>query len=378
VVNSNPPMNKLVVILCGWSFLPLPLPAAGTAQARMYCLSVRFHQGTDQIGSTLDLSTIASPLNGELAPTFLDTPSYYSGFALDSVFFDGPIEGTLALDAPLAVDANRNGYSDFFEVRQAISTTTTAGSYEVPGVDAGNIAAKWSRAAGSKDGTCILTFTSTMGFGKLGDFNHQFELIEYAGPLAYTLATNRVSGTLNLTQRGDPSSRLTGALLFLKSATNRFNDLELQPGTLTNAAGLILSYTNDFFQRNFGAPTNYFGFVDFDDGDVINTPDQPDYFTWFLSIDDPNDANGNGIPDFSDDVSSTNARTPSLTLMRAGTNLSIAISGSVGHTHEVQQATSLDQTNWATISSVMLSSDPQTVPLPLPTSATTFWRVRAL
>src|SRR5207249_6342171 len=155
------------------------------------------------------------------------------------------------------------------------------------------------------------------------------------------------------------SAQLTGSILFLKSATNRFNELELQPGVWTNSAAQRLSYTNDVLERRSTVATNYFAFVDFHDGDP-STPD-PDYQTWILSIDDPNDANGNGVPDFSDDVGSTNAQPPSLTLTRGTTDLSLSISGTVGRTHEVQQINSLGQTNWATIKSITLTSGSQTV-----------------
>src|SRR3989442_754759 len=64
--------------------------AAQTAQARLFCLSVRLQQGVYHglVGDvTLDVSTInltnlgdpAFPKNGELAPTF-DVPDHFSGF----------------------------------------------------------------------------------------------------------------------------------------------------------------------------------------------------------------------------------------------------------------------------------------------------------
>src|SRR2546421_10581655 len=85
--------------------------AAQTAQARIYCLSLRFQQGTDQIGSMLGLTTIAPSINGELAPTF-DAPTHYSGFVLDSLFFDEPISGDIGFDVPPYADANQNGFWD--------------------------------------------------------------------------------------------------------------------------------------------------------------------------------------------------------------------------------------------------------------------------
>ena len=349
--------------------------AAQTAQARLFCLSLRFQQGIYHglLGDvTLDLSTISlNTPNGELEP--YTGPDHASQFHMWDTFFEETIEdGVLYLDVLAFTDANSNGFADFFEVSQAVSGVST-GAYFSP-VDNGTVRASWSRPAGSKDGTCVLSFTSKTS-GPLGDFTHPFELIEYAGTMNYTPAATNVSGTLSLTQSGDGTSQLSGAFLFVKSGTNRFNELELQPGVWSNAAG-ALTYTNDTFRRDEIVLTNYYGYVEFDDGD-LSTPDA-DYLIWFLSIDDSNDSNGNGIPDFSDDIGSANARPPLLTLTRGSTALSLSISGTLGRTHEVQQTTSLDLTNWTIVSSVTLTNDPQSVSLPLPTDATSFWRVRVL
>ena len=360
------------VLMCG-SF---DSRAAQTAQARIFCLSLRFQQGTDQIGSTLDLTTIPPNINGELAPTF-DAPTHYSGFVLDTLFFEEPVSGDIAFDVLPNSDANQNGIPDFFETSQPISGTTTGG-YMVPGVDGGSVTAKWTRPAGFKDGTCVLTLTSQMGFGKLGDFTHSFELIEYAGALSYTPGASNVTGAVNLTQTGDPSSRFTGPIRFIKSPTNRVDELYLQHDVWTNASSQIFKISNDFdsILRDLSLKTNYYGYLDFDDGDLNTT--EADYYSWYLSVDDVNDANGNGIPDFSDDVGSVNARSPSLTLTPGSANLSLSISGTVGRMHEVQQVTSLSDTNWTTVSSITLTNDPQTVSLPLPSNASSFWRVRVL
>lgn len=126
-----------------------------------------------------------------------------------------------------------------------------------------------------------------------------------------------VSGSLTLTQTGYPANQLQGPVQFVKVATNRFNLLTLQPGVWTNATAQTLSYTTDLFSRDPRWPTNYAGYVDFADGDPA-TP-SPDYRTWVLSIDDANDANHNGIPDFSDDPSgSAPPRAPTLRLAPGG------------------------------------------------------------
>jgi hypothetical protein len=119
-------------------------------------------------------------------------------------------------------------------------------------------------------------------------------------------------------------------------------------------------------------PTNYGGYFDFDDWDP-NTTD-PDYVTWGLSIDDTNDFNHNGIPDFSDDPS---ARRPLFSLTVTASNLLFTIHGDVGHPHQVQESLILPATNWQTVASVTLTNDPQLVAVVLPTTRLKFWRVQA-
>src|SRR2546429_591297 len=269
--------------------------AAQTAQARIFCLSLRFQRAPDMFGLyVLDLSTISLDTpNGELAPTFdiPSRPSHYSDFRIsDPDTGEVVAEGEIDLNTPAIADANGNGFDDFFETSQQVSGTSM-GSYVVPGVDGGIVTAKWTRPAGFKDGTCILTLTSQMGFGKLGDFTHAFELIEYAGPLTYTPGASNVTGSVNLTQTGDPSSQFTGPIGFIKSPTNRFDELSLKHSVWTNASSQTFPISNDIdsILRDLVLKTNYYGFVDFDDGDP-NTTD-PDYYSWYLSIDDVNDSN---------------------------------------------------------------------------------------
>jgi hypothetical protein len=366
-------MKRILIFATGVLWASINSHAAQTAQARIYCLSLRFQQGTDQIGSTLGLTTIGPSINGELAPTF-DAPTHFSEFVLDSIFFDEPIPGDIEFDVPPFADANQNGFWDFFETSQQASGTTM-GSYWITGVDRGNVTAKWSRPAGFKDGTCILTLTSTMGFARM-DFTHSFELIEYAGPLTYTPGASNVRGAVNLTQTGAADNVLAGPIELTKSPTKRFNELNLKHSVWTNASSQTFNISNDVnaFERDTFLKTNYFGFVDFDDGDP-NTFDA-DYPFWFLSIDDVNDSDNDAIPDFSDDPGSGTVRRPTVLLSLGDTDLSFSISSTIGRTVEIQEITSLSQTNWATVRSVSPINDPQVVTLPRPTEGTKFWRVR--
>ena len=317
--------------------------------------------------SVLDLSTISldSP-NGELAPTF-DTPSQFSGFRISNPDTGDIVEdGEIDLNTPDFADVNGDGFDDFFDASQAVSGVSTGIYASV--IDSGTVKATWGRPSGSKEGTCVLSVKSRM-VGALGDFTHTFELLEYKGPLNYTPGTNKVSGTLDLTQTGDPTSKLTGPIQFIKVPTNRFDEFKLQHAVWTNASSQTFHISNDFdsFFRDLGLKTNYFGLVEFDD---------PDYNLWFLSIDDVNDSDNDGIPDLSDDPGSGTVQRPTVLLSLGNSNLSFTISSTVGRTVEIQEITSLSQTNWATVSSISPTNDPQVVTLSRPTEGTKFWRLR--
>jgi hypothetical protein len=361
-------MKRLLFLLAtGLILLPTAGRGTETAQGTLFCWSLRFQQGEGPIDETLDLSTISGTPNGELAPWYW-LYTHWSDFILDYSGF--PITGTLYLDIPTIDDVNDNGFDDNFEVSQGVSGSSI-GEY-LTALGGGTVSATWSRAAGSKDGTCWLHLVDDT-YGDLGTYRHTFEVLEYKGPLSYTPGSNTVVGAINLTQTGDTNSQIAGPLVFVKSATNRFNELELQQGVWTNASAQSLIYTNDTFWRDIEWPTNYYGFVEFDDGDP-NTADA-DYYLWTLSIDDLNDADHDGIPDFSDDPAAPSRR-PMLTLTRGSTNLWLSISGEVGRLYEVQEANSLPWTNWQTARSVTLTNDPQTVPLLLPSTLEKYWRAR--
>jgi hypothetical protein len=371
-------MNRLVLVL-SLSLLvnPMLLWAGEVAQARIYCLSLRFQTATTKVfglAYTLDLATgSADSPNGELAPLDLQQTVQGSGFVLFDPTLATDITGSISFNRPPDTDDNTNGFPDFFEVSQPVSATSTQGSFQVDGdFEEGTVKATWKRDAGSRTGTCTLHLEGSM-FGALPDFTHTFELLEYTGVMNYTPGSTNVTGGISLAQSDNLSNTLAGALEFAKVETNRFNEFTLQVGNWTNAAAQTLSFTNSYFQRDLAVNTNYYGLVIFDDGDP-NTPES-DYRLWVLSIDDANDANGNGIPDFSDDPVVTPGRPPLLKLEKAASNLLLSISGEIGTVHDVQEIASLMQTNWTTTLSLTLTNDPQIVQLPLPTNAASFWRV---
>jgi hypothetical protein len=174
-----------------------------------------------------------------------------------------------------------------------------------------------------------------------------------------------------LTQTGSPEITLGGELSFIKEASDRYNELTLQPRSWTNQAQETLTFPSGPFQRDVAWPTNYYGFVDLDT-DSDPTTFNP-YGFFLLSIDDLNDADRDGIPDFSDDPAASVRPTLSLTSTR--TNLLLEINGEMGRPYLLQRANQVPG-DWLTIASLTLTNNPQTLPLPFPIGPTAFWRIQ--
>src|SRR5215472_8659035 len=95
-----------------------------TASGRIWCLSLRFQQGTDSFGDTLDLSTVGGTPNGELEP--YNGLTYITGFTLN--ISGQPITGTMQLNLPPGMDVNSNGFNDFFESAIGVGASSS-GTY---------------------------------------------------------------------------------------------------------------------------------------------------------------------------------------------------------------------------------------------------------
>jgi hypothetical protein len=366
-------MKSKYVLFLGLMSFTVTMWARDPAQVRFYCTSVQLLPANGGPGQaeTFEVTTDSTlgEINNEVNAS-TDVPVY---FQLDDPTSAGTVAGQIIIPFPAPVDANGNGFDDFYESSQAVPPTNTQGAFQIPGVDSGTVAVSWSRDAGSTVGTCRLQMTGKV-FGQLPAFIHTFQLLEYNGTLTYVPATNLITGTLHLLQNGGASNSLTGPVSFTRVSTNRFNQLELQPGTLTNAAGQTLSFQSSEIDRDQVMKTNYFGYVIFADGDP--TTSTLDYQGWVISIDDPNDANGNGIPDLSDDPGSSSEVVVRLGLVRSGGQLLLSMSGVTGNTYELQEASTLSSADWAKSGSVTLTNNPQVISLPPPATATRFWRAR--
>ncbi len=377
---NRKPYLPIIALTC---FLSLAGSAAETATARLYCLSVDFHQGMDLYGDLINVNSVIGGGEDELMPwprnaeiTFPDGESCLANMGIYDNTYSYWSYGSMSLNIPPFADINGNKFPDFFEVSQRVSNATSGGAYNyydsMVGHINGTITATWNRSANSKNGTCKIDLHDPY-YDTL--FIHPFEILEYTGTISFTPGTNLVSGTLTLTQTGG-TNKFQGAIQFVKSPDDRFNQLTNLAGTFTDASQQAHYFTNHLFLRDVNWPTNYAGYIEFDDDGDPNTfyP----WGLWVLSITDLNDVNKNGIPDFSDDPQSGNPlpRAPQLSLAPGPNNLLLTIHGDVGHVHQVQQVSSLTSGTWQNAVSVTLTNDPQVVPLPY-SGAASFWRVVA-
>jgi hypothetical protein len=359
----------IVILILATGWMQFVDAATQTAQARLYCYSVRMERGVAGFGGTLDLSTLdwsVTP-NGELAPLFT-SHSHGSGFSLHSPGFLEPIRGVLRVDAPLGTDVNGNGYADFFEVDQSVARVVTAGNYSAGGNETGTVTATWTRSPGSRTGSCTLALVSAV-FGTLGEFQHTFEITEYHGELHYQPASSVIEGTVNLQRIGVEAETLSGPISILKSPQDPENELALAGGAWTNSVGQEYRYVTDLLFRQ---ESNYFGYVEFADGNLATTGE--DYWLWAISIDDPNDRDGNGIPDLSD-VPPTSPERPELRLDLVPDATRLTVMGTAGTTYELEETADVSGSDWTTVRLITATNSTETILLPRPTGGTKFWRL---
>ncbi len=370
--------------------------AAQTIPVRMYCLSIEVDHGIGTYGDSVDLNfSDRNDGAGEVGPWWPFGPGYYdiqlpetfgyiSLLYVNDKYYRATFSGTLNITLPMDTDANNNRFPDFFEVSLGANVQTT-GAYSLycypvsSSTEYGSINATWTRSPGSYTGTYqwdTFNLSGPLPYGDwYGTFTGTFKILQYTGTMTYTPGSPNVTATINLTQTGVSTNTRQGSITFVKADGDPFNSLTNKPGILMDANSNTYNFTNHYFFRDPNYPTNYAGYVEFDDdGDLSSV--YP-YAIWVLSINDPNDSNNNGIPDFSDTASGvTLPRQPMIQMATTSSNLLFTIHGDINHMHQVQKSPSLDSPNWQPVISVTLTNDPQVVPVAFP-SGTAFFRVQA-
>lgn len=353
----------LVVMMLGWHTVH-----AADARISLHCLSVRITTGAASslgLSYTLDITSSrpeSGVINHELHPIFgAEAPATHGSYYLinGDIFFE-PVPGRLLLDVPESRDSDTNGMPDFYEVGHAFQATTQGIFEDIE--NSGNVTAVWTRAANSRLGTCRLTF-DTYGL----TFDHSFEIQEFRGVLPYQIEGTDAVASVTLTQADNESRTWSGRLVFQR---NNIDQLALQSGALTNELEEALDYLESPEIFRFGS--TYADFFIFRDGDLSTSVE--DYDFWWLRIDDPNDTNGNGIPDFSDTPSQ--AVSPLLDLRRDGDKLLLSITGQIGQTYDLEHSEVIVPANWSVLDRITLTNNPQVTEIALP-SGPSFWRLKS-
>jgi len=361
-------LQWLLVALC---MLPTLNGTAATAQATLNNNAIHMNPGKCACGLGLDFYLYFSGFytedvnqaNGELMQLSATAPANHGSYLLLQDVSMVTSVTVIYLNLPSSTDANGDGRPDFFDPAQGVNTST-AGKYVNGWGSMSPVTASWYRAAGASQGSCSLTLHDP-NLGDLGPFHHTFDLIAYSGSADYAPGAGGAPVVLNLARVGEPTTQIQAAIELTRSPGNRTNLLVLANGTWTNSSTGTLEFSGSTLARDPLHPTNYVGTVSATAGD---------YPSWTLTLIDPNDANHNSIPDLSDDPAPP--RRPQLALATTPGRLWITISGDVGHTCWLQEASSLSPTNWDTTQTFSLTNDPQQIQLTLPAGAPKFWRVQ--
>lgn len=336
--------------------------AENTAQIRLYCLSIRAHPGVlgGGLGDTLAFYSGNNPdaPNGELWP-LLDDPDFThtSGLVYRDPSVGNTLAGAIGLKAPEEDDLNGDGVPDFYQVGQGTPLQITSGVFDLE-VDFGPASAAWSRNPGETTGTLELQLIGGE-FGALPPFRHTYEIIEYAGTLVYPPGTGTITGRVDLVQVGHPAATLRGPWVVEVTAADAFNVGE---SSLTNHLGQTVRVSIGLADRDPDYAFSYFGALSFFDGDP-GTP-EVDYELFFMGVDDPNDWNGDGIPDLTDPPPA-GGTAPVLALALAGPEaVRLTLTGEAGRTYGVESRVGLGAGAWGAVTDLTLTNATQSLDLP--------------
>lgn len=354
------------------------------AQATLYLssTSTRIPPATNTTPAgpaTLGISGFADgTVNDELSFNISDTfPGFFGGY-LYLTLPDGTQPGPVGfgLDTPGQGDSNLNGLTDFDEVGLGFTNQVTTGSFAWPNdasTNFGAITATWTRPSGSVMGSVALRLTT--GQAPLIDltFHHEFEIYQYKGTLSYTPSPTGDDAYVTLERLGAPGSIQGPLTLGITNAT----DVGFAAGAWTNESGLNLRfYSSEIIGVDIlrGAlPGEFYGEVAF----VNGLPEYPfpyQFQVWDFDLFDPNDVNGNGVPDIAD------AGLPQplavVTLESAGTNQwTLGVSGPIGVQVSLESATSLAAPHWMPLAYPVLTDGLTTVSIPPPATQPIYFRV---
>lgn len=346
----------------------LSMPAASTTVGAEDLKLEFTNEAADEINNEWFLGGGTSEISSLLVFTFGETQA--SAYA--------------TLRIPNAGDLDFNLLTDFFEVAKSVENAQTTGEFELDdGMDVypGTLKASWNRAADSASGTCKIQL-SIPDFGLINaTFNHTFEILQFKGPITYSVTGTNVDASVKLLRQGAsgefegpwPLYQYSRAELGWKAADwsgpGGFQFQVLANDALADVPFSLLRAGNRTSDLYLGA---FF----LDDGDPT-TPFTDEYDLWEVVIIDPNDSNSNDIPDLSDiPVNVVPGDPPKLSVRMVGDRLQLKIEGKTGQSVTLEQRTTLGAGAWTTAQTVVLTADVQEFDLGIPAATVFFIRAK--
>ncbi|MCC6234050.1 MAG: hypothetical protein IT580_15505, partial [Verrucomicrobiales bacterium] len=221
-------------------------------------------------------------------------------------------------------------------------------------------------------GTVKIQITSDE-FGVLPEFSHAFEILEYEGSLTYSGAGETRSGRVSLKRTGLETATLAGPLVLTRVATNRLHQFTVGESHLTNEVGEVVPVSLGELERDPDYSMDYFGALSLLNGDPA-TP-EPDYELFYIGIDDPNDTDGDGIPDLTDDLQAP-PPAPRLEVRRTASGLELVVTSEVGAEFTLEHASRLAADEWIEDRRVTIKSVPEILAVPLGPQEERYFRLR--
>lgn len=275
-----------------------------------YCLSVNLSKGTASVRgislatyfTTYD-GTAAIPLydpfgnlmivSNELSPNLAVPGNYRTDYLL---FVGGQIDstGTASANFP-TTDNDSNAVPDFLQVERD-GTAAFSGTVirEIPSSSpviamTGQI----TRGAGNTSGTYVANIQDPQA--GLIQYRGSSFLLNATGKLSYERTVNSATISATVSNEDGTSTDYVGNATFTVTSQNI---LDFSAMTFSGSNARIVQ-AKPFRLTRSGK--RYLGAVEFQDGGLSTT--WRDYISWRLEITDPNDSDGNGVPDLSDTVS---------------------------------------------------------------------------
>ncbi len=198
--------------------------------------------------------------------------------------------GRFTISLP-AIDADGNGLPDVTQANQPGNAALTGtGRSDWPTATSFTLSGQLTRAANSTAGNYTVLLNNPAG---PVNYTGTFYLRYLSGSVTYSRRPgNSLAFHLTRTDQYGVTTTLTGTNSFTVVSPDR---ISLPQFSLSSSDGNTYTILSSSLNRS---GHKYIGNLQLADGD-LNTP-WPDYTDWVVEITDPNDANGNGVPDLSD------------------------------------------------------------------------------